>query len=301
MEGRWAVAMVSEVISRYYGILATGVLSPGGGNGMSQIQIPQEVVGGEDVGRVEVVVERGPGLRDIWFAEWLSGWLRDRYVVDAYFFYPDMDVFHVEADVFELVARVYREALHLRWVLRAEVNVAVCGGGECVVVACSGRVCEDEEVEENVLVLLPEDEVEKLRMVEKKVEELIKKDARGIDMFGIDRGGIWLRMGGCEVFVFKDEAVALSALLLDALYRGTKNEVFRELSEEVRKVFDPDEFSLDVRVDVLHKDTYCVALNGREVCLSYEEVLNMVYDLLSLAIIGFSEDRIIAEEDYGLR
>ena len=90
------------------------------------------------VSKVEVVVNReSPMVGDLEFVEWLEGWLRMRYkvkykIVDLSLRNLRFDVFYVEADMFELVAEMYKMVQLMRWRLGAKVPVVVCSDGECV-------------------------------------------------------------------------------------------------------------------------------------------------------------------------
>jgi hypothetical protein len=238
--------------------------------------------------RVEVVVDRAfDKARNVRFVEWLEGWLRTHCdVVDACFWCNEL---RVDADMFDLFANMYRVVQYMRWVLKADVLVVVCGNDGCI----------DMSEVDDLLFLIPKDEIEKLENVEKKVKEMISSSVKGIGMMG-EGGRAWFNVGGCETYIYDDEAVAFSGLLLDKLYQKTKQEVFMEMRDTVYEVFRPEKFNLDVYISSWD-DKIFVEVNGCPMLLSHEEVLYVVYGLLSISTMNFRESWIIAEEDWGYR
>ena len=237
--------------------------------------------------RAEVIVDRtSVTARSERFVEWLEGWLRANYgVVDTCFW---CDVFRVEADMFDLFANMYRVVQYMRWLLKARVLVAVCGDDGCI----------DMSEVDDVALLIPKYEIEKLEEVEKKIKEMVKDGVKGISMMG-EGGRVWFNVGCCETYIYDDEAVVLSGLLLDVLYWRTGQEVFREMRDVVFEVFRPEDVNLDVYISYWD-DKVFIEVNGCPMLLTYEEVLGIVYGLLSLSTMGFRESWIVAEEDWGL-
>jgi hypothetical protein len=246
----------------------------------------------EAMSRVEVVVDReSPTVRDLRFVEWLEGWLRMRYkVAGAYLRNLRFDVFYVEADMFELVAEMYKVVQFMRWRLGARAPVVVCSGDECV------DMSEDDGLMYDFMFLMSRREVEKLERVWNEVKKMVKSER--IPMLG-EGGRIWLRLDDCETYIYVDEAVVLSGMLFGKLGEAGQ-EVFRELRDRVFEVFEPGDVELDVNVDKVLDKIY-VELNGCVMFLTHEEVLDIVDGLLSLSIMHFTESAIIAEEDWGYR
>jgi hypothetical protein len=241
--------------------------------------------------RVEVIVDRVSGdARNERFVEWLGGWLRMRYkVVGAYLRNLRFDVFYVEADMFELVAEMYKVVQFMRWRLGAKAPVVVYSGDECV------DMSEDDGLMYDFMFLVPRHEVEKLERVRSEVKKMIKNEK--IPMLG-EGGRIWFRLDDCKTYIYVDEAVVLSGMLLGKLYEETGQEVFRELRDRVFEVFKPGDVELDVNIGKMLDKIY-VELNGCVMFLTHEEVLDVVDGLLSLSIMHFTESIIIAEEDWG--
>jgi len=245
--------------------------------------------------RVEVVVDRGLStVRDLRFVEWLEGWLRMRYkVVDVSLRNLRFDVFYVEADMFELVAEMYKVVQFMRWRLNARAPVVVCSGDGCV------DMSEEDGLICGLMFLVPKHEVEKLRRVRDEVRKMARENVRGLSILG-EGSRIWFHLDDCKTYIYVDEAVVLSGILLDKLYEEAGQEVFRELRDRVFEVFKPDEVELDVSIDrtvvMIH-----VELNGCVMFLSREEVLYVIDNLLLLSIMSFAESIITAEKDWNYK
>ena len=163
--------------------------------------------------RVEVVVDKVSGdARNERFIEWLDGWLR-RYeikykIVDVSLRNLRFDVFYVEADMFELVAEMYKVVQFMRWRLGARAPVVVCSGDECV------DMSEDDGLMYDFMFLVPRHEVEKLERVWNEVKRMVKNER--IPMLG-EGGRVWFYLDDCKTYVYVDEAVVLSSMLLGKL------------------------------------------------------------------------------------
>jgi len=242
--------------------------------------------------RVEVVVDRKLStIRDLRFVEWLGGWLRMRYkVVDVRLLNLRFDVFYVEVDMFELVAEVYKVVQFMRWRFGARVPVVVCGDDGCV------DMSEEDGLMSDLMFLVPRHEVEKLERVRDEVKKMIKSGEK-VHMLG-EGGRVWFYLDDCKTYIYVDEAVVLSGMLLDKLYEEAGQEVFRELRDRVFEVFKPGDVELDVSVGKILDKIY-VELNGCVMFLTHEEVLDVIDGLLSLSVMHFTESIIIAEEDWG--
>ena len=244
------------------------------------------------VSRVEVVADRGLStVRDLRFVEWLEGWLRMRYkVVDVSFRNLRFDVFYVEADMFELVAEMYKVVQFMRWKLGARAPVVVCSGDGCV------DMGDEDGLMSDLMFLVPRHEVEKLEWVRDEVKKIIRSSEKA-HVLG-EGGRVWFYLDGCKTYIYVDEAVVLSGMLLDKLYEETGQEVFRELRDRVFEVFKLGDVELDVNIGKILDKIY-VELNGCMMSLTHEEVLGVVDGLLSLSIMSFTESIITAEEDWG--
>jgi hypothetical protein len=242
--------------------------------------------------RVEVVVDRGLStVRDLRFVEWLEGWLRMRHkVFGAYLRNFRCDVFYVEADMFELVAEVYKVVQFMRWRLGARVPVVVCSDDGCI------DLSEEDGLMSDLMFLVPSYEVEKLERVRDEVKKMVK-NVKGVSMSG-EGGRVWFYLDDCKTYVYVDEAVVLSGILLDKLYEETGQEVFRELRDVVFEVFNLGDVELDVNVGKMLDKIY-VELNGCVMFLTHEEVLDIIDGLLTLSITYFKESAIIANENWG--
>jgi hypothetical protein len=203
-------------------------------------------------------------------------------------------VFVVEADIFELFEKMYRYVEYEKWRWGADAQVAMCSSNECIDLSWVDGLMND------YVTIIPKSEVTKLRMVKDRIRKMIGRGGVSVSMTG-EGGRIWIYLNRCETYVYDDEAVALAGLLLDVLYRETGREEYKEMRDAVYEVFRPEEFGLDVTVkrgDICYRDLFYVALGQCQTCMTYEEVVDMIYGLLSLTVISFIESRIVAEEDW---
>jgi hypothetical protein len=242
------------------------------------------------VKKVEVVVDRLPrNVRTERFIEWMDGWLGARHVViGAYDRHHNTEVaFVLERDMFELFAEMYRTALYMRWLLSTGAPFAVCSEDGCI----------DVSEMDDLVILIPKHELERLQSIEREIKKMLK--GRRADVFMLGEGGrIWISVGSCKTYIYDDEALVLAGMLLDELYNETKQEVFKEMRDAVSEVFKPYEFELDARVENWDGRIF-VEVNGCPMLLTHEETLDIVRGLLSLSTMWFMESWIIAEEDWG--
>jgi len=245
--------------------------------------------------RVEVVVDRvSPTAGDERFIEWLEGWLRARYVVNAYLRHNGTEVvFVTQRDMFGLFVEMYRVVEYMRWKLKSKVSVAVCSdGGECFDVS-----------DGNYVVLISRYRVKKLMKAKNIVKKLVKNDYVA-DVSVLSWFGYTILNIGCYgVLLYTDEVVALSGILLDKLYKVMGLKILRDARDYVYSVFNPIDFNftvIDLEVEKDSDASISIRLDGCKRGFTYEEVLKLVYKLLITAINDLIDVKMIMERDYGI-
>ena len=243
--------------------------------------------------RVEVVVDRvSPTAGDERFIEWLEGWLRVRYVVDAYLRHNGTEVvFVMQKDMFRLFVEMYRVVEYMRWKLRSNASVAVCSdGGECI-----------DMSDGDYVVLTSRYKVKKLMKAKNIVKKLVKNDYVA-DVSVLSWFGYAILNIGCYgVLLYTDEVVALSGILLDKLYKVMGLKILRDARDYVYSVFNPIDFNSDVvDLEIEGGNGVSIRLDGCERGFTYEEVLKLVYKLLITAINDLTDVKMIMERDYGI-
>jgi len=255
--------------------------------------------------RVEVIIDRALATaRDMRFVEWLEGWLRARYVVEAYSRYQNTEVaFILEKDMFKLFKEMYRVVEHMKWKLNVDVPIAICSDNECI------------DMSDSIyLVLVSGYKLKKLKKAVNIVKRLIKdEDVRNVLV------KIWfdfavLNIGCHSVLVYLDEVIAIAGLLLDRLYHATTLKVLRDARDYVYNIVEPTKVDLDVldievekgNLDIpdieIGKDgtTIAMQLDGCVRLFTYDEALWLMYKLLSAAVDILTDVRMIMKRDYGV-
>jgi hypothetical protein len=246
--------------------------------------------------RVEVIVEGAlENGENKWFTWSVKMGLKEFGIVDT--MVNGMDyVFVVEGDMFELFEKMYRYLEYSKFRWGADAKVVMCGGNECIDMSWVDGLMG------GYMIIIPKDEIMKLKMVRDRIKRMFEKNVGYADMVG-DGGRIWIYLNRCKTYVYGDEAVALAGLILDVLYRETGREEYREMRDMVYEVFRPEEFKLNISIKrgyvCQRHDLFHVWLDQCQACMSYEEVVDMAYSLLNLAIIGFMESRLVAEMEWG--
>jgi len=245
--------------------------------------------------RVEVVVDRvSPTAGDERFIEWLEGWLRARYVVDAYLRHNRTEVvFVTQRDMFRLFVEMYRVVEYMRWKLKSKASVAVCNdSGECI-----------DMSDNDYVVFTSKYKIKKLV----KAVNIIKKLVKDMYVSGVTVetwfGRTILNIGCYGVLLYTDEVVALSGILLDKLYKVMGLKILRDARDYVYSVFNPIDFNsavLDLEVEEDDDAFISIRLDGCERGFTYEEVLKLVYKLLITAINDLIDVKMIMERDYGI-
>jgi hypothetical protein len=244
--------------------------------------------------KVEVIVDRiSPTSRDMRFIEWLEGWLRARYVVDAYVRFNGTEVvFMLNKDMFDLFGEMYRVVDEMRRVLHAKEPVALCQGDECIDLS--------ENYEDDVLILMSRYKIRRLEKAKNMVKRLLKDDNLEDIMLVGEGGRIWINTKCRDDVLYVDEAIVLSGRLLEWMYVKTHIRIFKEAASEIFRVFrqtDVDSSNIEI------KNTdygFELLVGGCKIYLSHDEVLRFVYGILQLAVIDLIEARITAEEDFEL-
>ena len=245
--------------------------------------------------RTEVVVDRvSPAVGDERFIEWLEGWLRARYVVDAYLRHNKTEVvFTMQKDMFRLFVEMYRVVEYMRWKLKSKASVAVCSDdGECIDMSDTDYVVFTSKYKIKKLV---------------KAVNIIKKLVKDNYVSGVTVetwfGRTILNIGCYDVLLYTDEVVALSGILLDKLYNVTSLEILRDARDYVYSVFNPIDFNstvVDLEVEEDDDAFISIRLDGCEKGFTYEEVLKLAYKLLVAAVNDLIDVKMIVERDYGI-
>ena len=258
-----------------------------------------------DMNRVEVIVDREPKtVRGERFIEWIDGWLRARYVVEAYSRHQNAEVaFILRKDMFRLFEEMYRVVEHMRWKLNIDIPIAICNDNECI-----------DMSDIAYLVLVSGYKLKKLKKAINIVKRLIKdKNVRNVlvkPWFDF----VVLNIGCHSVLVYLDEVIAIAGLLLDRLYHATTLKVLRDARDYVYNIVEPTKVDLDVldievekgNLDIpdieIGKDgtTIAMQLDGCVRLFTYDEALWLVYKLLSAAVDILTDVRMIMKRDYGI-
>jgi hypothetical protein len=243
--------------------------------------------------KVEVVVDREPEtVRGERFIEWVDGWLRARYVVDAYSRHNNTEVvFVLRKDMFRLFEEMYRVVEYMRWKLNVINPVVICSGDECIDVSDNSHS-----------VLVSGYKIKKLRKARNIVKRLIKDE----DIYGVSMitwfDFVILNIGCHGVLVLLDEVVAIAGLMLDKLYHAISLKVLRDARDYVYSVVEPIKVDLDVLdVEVEKGETAIrISLDGCVRSFTYDEALRLTYKLLQAAVNMLTDVRMIMKRDYGI-
>jgi len=248
----------------------------------------------EAVDRVEVVVDRiSLTSGDERFIEWVEGWLRARYVVDAYLRDNRTEVaFILRKDMFRLFEKMYRVVGYMRWKLGVEAPVVMCSGGECI-----------DMSDVDYYVLMSNYKIKKLVKAKNIVKQFVKNDYVTEVSMKPWFGYAILNIGCYGVLLYTDEIIAMAGLLLDELHRITDLKVLRDARDYVYSVVRP----IDVDLGVLGFEvedgvgaSVNVRLDGCKRGFTYEEVLKLVYKLLITAVNDLKDVKELAKRDYGV-
>ena len=241
--------------------------------------------------RAEVIIERTQTNRDERLIEWVDGWLRARYrVVGTYSRYNKTEVmFVVEKDMFELFARMYRSLHYMRWKLNSKAPIAICGGNECI----------DMSDYSDLLVFVSNYKIRQLKKAKNIVKRLIKDDhVEGVSV--VSRFGLVAVNIGCYgIQLNVDEIIALSGILLNKLYHVTNLKVLKDARDYVYKVFRPEEVDLsdlDINIDDSIGNSLGIELDGCVRSFTYDEVLKIVYKLLTVSIVNLDVNVYLLDE-----
>jgi len=242
--------------------------------------------------RVEVVVDRVSGdARNEWFVEWLGGWLRARYVVDAYLRHNGIEVaFVLRKDMFRLFEEMYRVVEAMREMLHVDVRVAICSDDECIDLS--------KNKEETFIMLTSKYKIRKLERVRNMVKKVLT-DVDLSDIYVVSNGGrVWISTNCSEAMLYVDEAVVISEILLSNMHANTKLRILGEAADRIFKMFGRNvDLSM---VDI--KDTgdgFVIVIGGCKLYLDYDEALRLVYELLGWSIVGLKRSLIYADEHDG--
>ena len=245
--------------------------------------------------RVEVVVDRVLGdARNERFIEWLGGWLRARYVVDAYLRHNGIEVaFVLSKDMFRLFEEMYRVVEIMREVLHVDARVAICSDDECIDLSMNK--------EETFVVLTSKYKIRKLE----KVKNMIKRVLTDISLFDmciyvVSNGGrVWIDTNCSRTMLYVDEAIAISEILISNVHAYTKLRVLGEAAETLFKMFNRADVDLSM-VDIRGTSSELVVTIGScKLYLDYDEALKLAYELLEWSIIGLKRSLISVGEHYG--
>jgi len=245
------------------------------------------------VGKTEVIIDRiSLTAGDERFIEWMEGWLRARYVVDVYLRHNMTEVvFIVEKDMFRLFEEMYRVVEYMRWKLRAKTPIAVCDSDECVDMS-------DNDYD----VLVSNYKIKKLKKARNVVKQLVKDD----DVYGVSViswfGYAILNIGCYGTLLYTDEVIALSGLLLEKLYYATNLKILKDAYDYVYSVVKPIDVDLSVLDLEVERDEAGIGirLDGCDRGFTYEEVLRLVYKLLTVAVDDLTDTKMIMRRDYGV-
>ena len=243
-----------------------------------------------DVKKVEVIVDRIPyDDRNERFIEWIEGWLRARYVVDAYWRHNGAEVaFILRKDMFSLFVEMYRVVERMREVLNTDARVAICSDNECIDLT--------ENRMERFIMVMSRYKVKKL----KKIKNMIKRMVGDVSLFDmcisvVSSGGrVWIDTGCGRVTLYVDEAIAVSELIISNVYAYTKLGILEVATETLFKMFDRVDVDLSM-VDIV--GTYgevVVTIGGCRIHMRNDEALKLAYELLEWSIIGLERSLIDA-------
>jgi hypothetical protein len=229
--------------------------------------------------RVEVIVDRVPyDDRNERFIEWLEGWLRARYVVDAYLRHNGAEVaFILRKDMFKLFEEMYRVVERMKEVLHVDVSVAICSDSECIDLT--------ENREETFVMLMSNYRIRKLEKIRNMVKRVLT-DVDLLDIYVVSNGGrIWMSTNCSRVMLYVDEAIVISEILLSNMSASTKLKILEEVADRIFEMFGR---GVDLSmVDI--KDTgdgFVITIGGCKLYLDYDEALKLVHELLTWSIIG---------------
>jgi hypothetical protein len=210
------------------------------------------------------------------FREWIHGWLQ----LSGYNIVGIRDenndfytVYEVEGDMFELFEKLYDKVRFMRRYLRADVNVAICGGDECI--DLSDRFDK---------VVLSNSDLEKLYRLVKKLKCMVSKDeVKGVLVSG-GKGYVVLVVGGCAVRFRVDEAVIFATDL--ASY--TVNMFRLKILDEAKVVYDIFELERMKDLDVsfmVGEDGYVdIFAGGCSKRLIAGEAMQVAYKIMKTAL-----------------
>jgi len=245
--------------------------------------------------KVEVIIDRiNLTARDQRFIEWMEGWLRARYVVDAYVRYNGVEiVFVLSKDMFRLFTELYRVVEYMRWKLKFKTPIALCNdSGECI-----------DMTDNDYSVLISNYKIKKLKKARNIVRRMIKdEDIDGVSILPwFDY--IILNIGCYGTLLYMDEVVAMAGLLLDELYKATDLKVLKEARDYVYKVFNSVDFNfsvIDLEIEKCCDESISIKFDDCERGFTYDETLRLVYKLLSTAINSLTDVKMIMKRDYGV-
>jgi len=242
--------------------------------------------------KVEVIVDRVLGdARNERFIEWLSGWLRTRYVVDAYLRHNGIEVaFVLRKDMFRLFEEMYRIVETMGEMLHVDAHVAICSGDECIDLS--------KDREETFIMLMSKYKIRKLERVRNMVKRVLT-DVDLSDIYVVSNGGrVWISTNCSRVMLYVDEAIVISEILLDSIYVNTKLRILKEAVDMIFKMFERnvDLSMVDIRDT---GDGFVITIGGCKLYLDYDEALRLVYELLTWSIIGLKRSLISVDEHDG--
>jgi hypothetical protein len=244
--------------------------------------------------KTEVIVDRIDLMaRDERFIEWMEGWLRARYVVDAYLRHNGAEVaFILRKDMFELFGEMYRVVEEMRRVLNAKEAVALCQGDECIDLS--------ENYEDGVLILVSNYKIRRLEKAKNVVKRLLEDDKLEDIMLIGEGGRIWINIKCRNELLYVDEAISLSHALLEKMYKKTGLRILKNAADEILKVIGLEGLLKLENVEIEDAGLgFELLIGGCKIYLGHNDVLKFVYGVLQLAVIELMEARITAEEDYG--
>jgi hypothetical protein len=239
--------------------------------------------------KVEVIVERiSPTSRDERFIEWIDGWLRARYVVDAYLRHNMTEVvFVLRKDMFHLFKEMYRVVEMMRETLHVGVPVAICSDDECIDLS--------ENREETFVMLMSKYKIRRLE----RIRNMVKRVLTDVDLpnvYVVSNGGrIWIGTNCSRVMLYVDEAIVISEILLSNIHSYTKLKILGEAADRIFKMFGRD-IDLSI-IDIKNTyDGFIITIGGCKLYLDYDEALRLIYEMLTWSIIGLKRSLIAIDE-----
>jgi hypothetical protein len=240
------------------------------------------------VKKVEVIVDRVPyDARNERLIEWIEGWLRARYVVNAYSRHNNSEVAFVLArDMFRLFEEMYRVVEVMREILNVSTPVAICSDSECIDLS--------ENKEETFLVIMSNYKIRKLE----KIKNMVKRVLAGVDLYDIyvasNGGRVWIDTRCGRTTLYVDEAITISEILLSYIRARTKLRILGEVADTIFKMFNRTDVDLSMVNIKDIGDGFVITVGRCNMNLDYDEALQLVYELLTWSIIGLKKSIIVA-------